>query len=65
MSVKKIIFTMLFVSNIFGQDKMLLKSSEEIILEDRTNFINYDTNYNFIAYRSKYFSKNKIAILTI
>ena len=44
---------------------MLLKSSEEIILEDRTNFINYDTNYNFIAYRSKYFSKNKIAILTI
>ena len=36
---------------------MLLKSGEEIILEEITNFINYDTNYNFIEYRSKYFRR--------
>ena len=44
---------------------MILKSGEEIILEDRTNYYDYNLEDSFIFYNSKYFSKKNIAQLKL
>ena len=61
----KIVLIIAMKSILFSQDKMILKGGEEIILLDRTNFIDYDDSYSFIEYKSKYYAKNKIALLII
>ena len=38
----KIVLIIAMKSILFSQDKMILKGGEEIILMDRTNFIDYD-----------------------
>ena len=52
-------------STVFSQDKIILKSGEEIILEDRTNYYDYNFEDSFIFYDSKYFSKKNIAKLKL
>ena len=61
----KIVLIIVMKSILFSQDKMILKGGEEIILLDRTNFIDYDDSYSFIEYKSKYYAKNKIALLIL
>ena len=61
----KIVLIIAMKSILFSQDKMILKGGEEIILLDRTNFIDYDDSYSFIEYKSKYYAKNKIALLIL
>ena len=63
--MKKFIFTALLFSMVQSQDKMILKSGEEIILEDRTNYYDYNFEDSFIFYDSKYFSKKNIAQLKL
>ena len=55
--MKKLIIILTLFSIVIGQDKMILKSGEEIILEDRTNYYDYNLEDSFIFYNSKYFSK--------
>ena len=57
--------TLTLFSITIGQDKMILKDGEEIILLDRTNFIDYDDSYSFIEYNSQYYAKNNIAQLIL
>ena len=63
--MKKFIYTLLLFSTIFSQDKIILKSGEEIIFEDRTNYYDYNFEDSFIFYDSKYFSKKNIAQLKL
>ena len=63
--MKKLIIILTLFSIAIGQDKMILKSGEEIILEDRTNYYNYNLEDSFIFYNSKYFSKKNIAQLKL
>ncbi len=50
--MKIIIILLTLFSIVICQDKMILKDGEEIILLDRTNFIDYDDSYSFIEYNS-------------
>ena len=61
----KIVLIIAMKSILFSQDKLILKGGEEIILLDRTNFIDYDDSYSFIEYKSKYYARNKIALLIL
>ena len=63
--MKKLIIILTLFSIAIGQDKMILKSGEEIILEDRTNYYDYNHEDSFIFYNSKYFSKKNIAQLKL
>ena len=63
--MKNFIYTLLLFSTVFSQDKIILKSGEEIILEDRTNYYDYNFEDSFIFYDSKYFSKKNIAQLKL
>lgn len=63
--MKKIIFIIAIISFLFSQDKMILRSGEEIILKDRTNYTDYYSNDSFIFYNSKYYGKNKIALIVL
>ena len=63
--MKKLIIILTLFSIAIGQDKMFLKSGEEIILEDRTNYYDYNLEDSFIFYNSKYFSKKNIAQLKL
>ena len=63
--MKKLIILLTLFSVAISQDKMILKSGEEIILEDRTNYYNYNLEDSFIFYNSKYFSKKNIAQLKL
>ncbi len=63
--MKKIIFFIAIISFLFSQDKMILRSGEEIILKDRTNYTDYDSKDNFIYYNSKYYGKNRIALVIL
>ena len=63
--MKKIIIILTLFSIAISQDKMILKDGEEIILLDRTNFIDYDDSYSFIEYNSQYYAKNNIAQLIL
>ena len=63
--MKKLIIILTLFSIAIGQDKMILKDGEEIILLDRTNFIDYDDSYSFIKYNSQYYAKNNIAQLIL
>ena len=63
--MKKLIIILTLFSIAIGQDKMILKSGEEIILEDRTNYYDYNLEDSFIFYNSKYFSKKNIAQLKL
>ena len=60
-----LLINFIFISIAFSQDKMILKSGEEIILEDRTNYYDYNFEDSFIFYDSKYFSKKNIAQLKL
>ena len=61
----RIVLIIAFKSILLSQDKMILKSGEEIILEDRTNYYDYNLEDSFIFYNSKYFSKKNIAQLKL
>ena len=61
----RIVLIIAFKSILLSQDKMILKSGEEIILEDRTNYYDYNHEDSFIFYNSKYFSKKNIAQLKL
>ena len=63
--MKKLIIILTLFSIAIGQDKMILKSGEEIILEDRTNYYDYNLEDSFIFYNSKYFSKKNFAQLKL
>ena len=63
--MKKLIILLTLFSVAISQDKMILKNGEEIILEDRTNYYNYNLEDSFIFYNSKYFSKKNIAQLKL
>ena len=63
--MKKLIILLTLFSVAISQDKMILKSGEEIILEDRTNYYDYNLEDSFIFYNSKYFSKKNIAQLKL
>ena len=63
--MKIIIILLTLFSIAISQDKMILKDGEEIILLDRTNFIDYDDSYSFIEYNSQYYAKNNIAQLIL
>ena len=62
-TMKIIFFILSFLHFLQGQDKMILKSGEEIILKDRTNSVDY--NDKSIKYNSKYYGKNKIALIIL
>ena len=61
----KIVLIIALRSILFSQDKMILKSGEEIILDDRTNYTNYEKNKSFIVYNSKFYGKKSIAQLKL
>ena len=64
-TMKIIFFILSFLHFLQGQDKMILKSGEEIILKDRTNSVDYNDKSSFIKYNSKYYGKNKIALIVL
>ena len=47
-TMKIIFFILSFLHFLQGQDKMILKSSEEIILKDRTNSVDYNDKSSFV-----------------
>ena len=61
----KIVLIIALKSILFSQDKMILKSGKEIILDDRTNYTNYEKNKSFIVYNSKFYGKKSIAQLKL
>ena len=63
--MKIIIILLTLFSIAISQDKMILKSGEEIILKDRTNSVDYNDKSSFVKYNSKYYGKNKIALIIL
>lgn len=60
--MRKIIIILTLFSIAISQDKMILKTGEEIVFE-KINLSDVNSNSNYINQNSKYYSKNKVALV--
>ena len=59
--MKKFIYVLLFFSIVFGQDKVILKTGEEITLSKKNILDYYNSNYQIIKDENKIYQKKNIA----
>ena len=61
--MKKIIIVLTLSCIAVSQDKMILKTGEEIVVNEKINLSDVNSNSNYINLNSKYYSKSKVAII--
>ena len=60
--MKKIIIILTLFSIAVSQGKMILKTGEEIVLKEKINLSDFNSNSSYINQNSKYYSKSKVAL---
>tara|TARA_B100001113_G_C20901677_1_gene531649 strand:+ start:48 stop:527 length:480 start_codon:yes stop_codon:yes gene_type:complete len=60
--LKKIIIILTLFSIAVSQGKMILKTGEEIVLKEKINLSDFNSNSSYINQNSKYYSKSKVAL---
>ena len=62
--MKKFIYALLLFSTVFSQDKMILKSGDEVILKNGNNLKTMNQTW-YVGNNSKRYNKKNIALITL
>ena len=61
--MKKFIYALLLFSTVFSQDRMILYTGEEIVVNEKINLSDFNSNSSYINLNSKFYSKSKVALV--